>query len=315
MLSLNMRARELLDPLFAAPEAYRVKMTRHESGATIVDCGIEVPGSYAAGVLFSRVCMAGLGEVTLAGMEIGELSLPAVTVTASRPVEALMASQYAGWAISRGKYFAMGSGPARALNAGEELFKEIAHKEHSDTAVLCLETGKLPPGEVIDYIAGKTGVAAGKLFLLAAPTASVVGSVQVSARVVETAVHKLHTLGFPLDCVIHGHGVAPVAPVAGNDLAAIGRTNDCVLYGGRVALAVDMDDALIEEKVGQIPSSASKDYGTTFAELFARYGDFYKIDPLLFSPAQVTVNNLRSGRVWRAGAPNEAVLRASLGLA
>ena len=315
MLSLNGRAREAATALLAGPEAYRVTVTRHESGATIVDCGINTPGSYAAGVVFARVCMAGLAEVTLTDTFIGDLALPAVTVTANRPVEALMASQYAGWAISRGKYFAMGSGPARALSAGEELFKEIAHKERSDDAVLCLETAKLPPGEVIDYIAGKTGVAAGRVLLLAAPTASVVGSVQVSARVVETAVHKMHTLGFPLECVIHGHGVAPLAPVAKNDLAAIGRTNDCVLYGGRVTLTVDCDDALIEEKIGQIPSSASKDYGAAFAELFARYGDFYKIDPLLFSPAVVTLNNLRSGRVWRAGAPNEAVLRASLGLA
>ena len=39
---------------------------------------------------------------------------PLVQVVTDHPVRACLASQYAGWAIKEGKYFAMGSGPMRA---------------------------------------------------------------------------------------------------------------------------------------------------------------------------------------------------------
>ncbi|HPM84010.1 MAG TPA: methenyltetrahydromethanopterin cyclohydrolase, partial [Candidatus Anammoximicrobium sp.] len=40
------------------------------------------------------------------------------------------------------------------------------------------------------------------------------------------------------------------------------------------------------------------DHGEPFGKIFKRYNrDFYRIDPLLFSPAQVTLVNLNSGRV------------------
>ena len=56
------------------------------------------------------------------------------------------------------------------------------------------------------------------------------------------------------------------------------------------------DDQLAE--IGpRVPSSASPDHGAPFAEVFKRYDhDFYKIDRLLFSPAEVVFCNLRSGR-------------------
>ncbi len=50
-----------------------------------------------------------------------------------------------------------------------------------------------------------------------------------------------------------------------------------------------------------------------FGELFRRYGgDFYKIDPLLFSPAEITITNAASGRTFHAGHVDTDVLRASL---
>jgi hypothetical protein len=43
--------------------------------------------------------------------------------------------------------------------------------------------------------------------------------------------------------------------------------------------------------------------------VFKRYdGDFYKVDPMLFSPARVAVTNTRSGRTFEAGRLNAAVL-------
>jgi methenyltetrahydromethanopterin cyclohydrolase len=223
-----------------------------------------------------------------------------------------MASQYAGWAIKRDKFFAMGSGPARARYAGEELFAKLDYRDEADVAVLLLEGRKLPGVEVAIYIAEKCRVRPERLYLLIAPTASIVGSVQIAARVVETGLHKMVELGFDVRQVIAGYGTCPLAPVAGDDLKAIGRTNDGVLYGGQVYYLVRANDEELEELVPRIPSAASRDYGTPFYELFQRYGDFYQIDPLLFSPAEVWVNNLNSGRSFHAGGVNVGVLRTSL---
>jgi methenyltetrahydromethanopterin cyclohydrolase len=146
-----------------------------------------------------------------------------------------------------------------------------------------------------------------------APTASVAGGVQIAARILETGLHKMDTLGFDVKRIVSGMGTAPLPPVAKNDLRAIGRTNDCILYGGQARYVVRADDAELAELVPRIPAAASKDYGTPFYDIFKRYeGDFYKIDPLLFSPAEVWLTSLQSGKTYHAGRLNPGVLRASL---
>jgi methenyltetrahydromethanopterin cyclohydrolase len=235
-----------------------------------------------------------------------------VQVVTDQPLLACMASQYAGWQIAGEKYFGMGSGPMRALSRREPLFASLGVAESSDVAVGVLESGTLPSDEVCREIAAKCGVGPERLTLCVAPTASLAGTVQIVARSVETALHKLHELGFALEKVQSGYGVAPLPPVAKNDLAAIGRTNDAILYGGDATLWVRCDDAEILDVGPRVPSSASADHGRPFAEIFARYqGDFYKIDPLLFSPAVVTFNNLSSGRSFRFGRVEPDVLAES----
>ena len=243
----------------------------------------------------------------------GSFWLPSVNVSVSYPHIACMAGQYAGWAIKGEKFFAMGSGPARALYAGEEIFAKLDYKDQADVAILLLEGRKLPEVDVANDIASKCGVSPSMLTLIIAPTASLVGSMQIAARVVETGLHKLFELGFDIRKVVSGYGVCPLATIAGDDLRAIGRTNDGVLYGSQVFYTVRTRDDELEKMVPQVPSSASRDYGTPFYDLFQRYGgDFYKIDPLLFSPAQVIFNNLTSGHSFTAGQLNPAVLYTSL---
>jgi methenyltetrahydromethanopterin cyclohydrolase len=147
-----------------------------------------------------------------------------------------------------------------------------------------------------------------------APTASLAGSAQIAARAVETGLHKMLSLGFDVSKVRTGLGLCPLAPVAKNDLQALGWTNDCILYGARTYYAVEASDQEVEAVMDRLPASASPDYGTPFAEIFSRVGhDFYKIDPMLFSPAEITINNLATGRVFRAGRVDVKVLRATLG--
>ena len=127
--------------------------------------------------------------------------------------------------------------------------------------------------------------------------------------------HKLTELKFDLTRIVSAHGTAPVPPVAENDLAAIGRTNDSILYGAQVLLYVTGDDTSLESIGPQVPASASPDYGEPFAAIFARYhNDFYKVDPHLFSPAVVSFQNVDSGRVHAFGRLDPDVLVRSFGL-
>jgi methenyltetrahydromethanopterin cyclohydrolase len=240
--------------------------------------------------------------------------MPMVQVLTDHPVRACLASQYAGWAIQDGKYFAMGSGPMRAAAGTEAIFESIGFQESADSVVGVLETRKPPPPAVAAKIAAACRVEPAQVTLLAVPTASLAGGVQIVARSVETALHKLAELKFDLSRVISAHGTAPLPPVAANDLAAIGRTNDAVLYGARVVLAVTGDDASLESIGGQVPSSASRDYGEPFAAIFARYHhDFYAVDPHLFSPAEVVFQNVETGKVHAFGRLNPDVLARSFG--
>jgi methenyltetrahydromethanopterin cyclohydrolase len=256
-----------------------------------------------------------LGSVSFTQVAFDDWQLPSIAIQTDRPAEACLVSQYAGWAVDHNGYLAMGSGPARALvRAEEKLYDDLGYRERSDVAVLCLESRVYPPREVADYIAGRAGVAASNLTLLIAPTASQVGSFQVAARVVETALHKLYALGFDVRRVVSGYGVCPLPPVAENDARAVGRTNDAVLYGGRVTLSVRADDAELDTIVPRVPASTSSDYGSPFYETLERANfDFYKIDPLLFSPAEIFVTNVSSGRSFQAGRVNADVLRQSFG--
>lgn len=321
MISINQRVAVIIQEMIADADALGIQVHNLSNGATVVDAGVKVSGSLAAGLKFSEACLGGLGQVSLTRLAYsdpistpgGEFWLPAVSVSVTYPHIACMASQYAGWAISREKFFAMGSGPARALYAGEELFQKLDYKDQAGVGVLLLEGRKLPKEEVAEYIAGKCGLPVDQLYLVIAPTASLVGSLQISARIVETGLHKLVELGFDVRKVEAGYGVCPLATIAGDDLKAIGRTNDAVLYGGQSYYAVRASDEELADLVPKVPSCASHDYGTPFYDLFQRYGgDFYKIDPLLFSPAQVTFNNLESGRTFTAGELNTKLLRQSL---
>jgi len=306
-LQLNARAAALCTEIIPLVEQQVLP-----GGTTLLDCGISHPGSRELGLLLARICLADLAKVAIVASDKTEWSGEFVSVTTDQPIAACMASQYAGWQITGEKYFAMGSGPMRAAAAREPLFEDIGFQEQPDECVGVLEAAKLPPDEVCRDIAAKCGVEPSKLTLLVAPTHSIAGTLQVVARSVETALHKLHELGFDLSRVESGQGFAPLPRVAKDDLAAIGLTNDAILYGGEVTLEVRGDDQSIEAIGPKIPSSASADYGRPFSEVLAEYNnDFYQVDPMLFSAAKVTLHNLDTGNTFSFGVPNYEVLKQS----
>lgn len=311
-MKLNDLAVRRCDRLIENAAAARIAVVRDVSGVRIVDCGIHVRGGIEAGCGLAEICLADLGTVRLVPGDASIWPGPAVVVQTDQPVAACMAAQYAGWQIGSKDFFAMGSGPMRAARGREPLFEQIGYREQPAAAVGILETRKIPQDDVCRRIAEECGVDPERLTLLVAPTASLAGSIQVVARTVETAMHKLHELGFDLHRIISGFGSAPLPPIAAHDLQGIGRTNDAVLYGGVITLWVVGDDDSLAEIGPRVPSSASPDHGRPFAEIFQRYNhDFYRIDPLLFSPAVVRFVNLASGRNWEFGATHPEILRAS----
>lgn len=310
-LNLNRRALQRCEELVERSSQFNVAVSREESGARLIDCGVHVKGGLDAGRAVAEVCLAGLGHVDFVPGWPHIWLGPAVTVRTDQPLAACMAAQYAGWQIAGAKFFAMGSGPMRAARGKEKLFDQIGHLERPQAVVGVLESGKLPPRDVCHHIAEECHVDPENLTLLVAPTASLAGCIQVVARSLETALHKMHELGFDLRRVASGFGIAPLPPVAVDDLAGIGRTNDAMLYGAEVTLWVIGDNDVFE--LGpRIPSSASPDHGEPFAEIFRRYDhDFYKIDPLLFSPAVVTIVNMDSGQMRRFGETSPDLLQRS----
>lgn len=311
-INLNLRARQLIDELAPRAESLGVKPIELPLGARGFDFGIHAAGGLGAGQWLARLCMANLAAVGWKENQVAGQPCPLAVVRTDYPVQACMASQYAGWQISVGKYFAIGSGPMRAVYGTEPLYDKIGCREKSDVAVGVLETRTPPHEEVIAYLSERLKLPPEKLFLFYAPTASVAGGFQVVSRSVETALHKLLELGFDLNRVVYGEGCAPLPPVAADDLAAIGRTNDAILYASRVKLRVRGDDASLQEIGPKTPSCASTDHGSPFGEIFKRYDhDFYKIDKNLFSPAEITFENIDTGHSFQYGRSEPQIVERS----
>jgi methenyltetrahydromethanopterin cyclohydrolase len=316
-LSVNKLAWCLLEKLVEKSVLYKVKVKMTSQGTTMVDAGIEAEGGFQAGRLITEICLGGLGKARLYCRKYDDLSLQSIFVRTNHPVVAALGSQFAGWRLSDEGYSAMGSGPARALALKpKELYDEIRYKDESDKAVVVLETEKSPPLRLIDRIAEDCNIQAAKLAVILTPTTSSAGSTQIAGRIVETGLHKLRQLGLDPMKVQSAWGYAPIAPVHPKFARAMGRTNDAILYGGTASYTVDYgDDEKLKKIVENAPSSASSAYGKTFCDIFKDAGyDFYKIDPNLFAPATIIINNVRTDKRFKNGRVNVQMLKKSFDL-
>ena len=205
-MSMNRRALWLVEAILAHVHELRSVLHLIEGGGRYIDCGIEARGGLHLGVELARVCLGDLASVTIVPGDVAGRPVPTVQVVTDHPVQACLASQYAGWAISEGKYFAMGSGPMRAVRGREPIYDTIGFRETENSVVGVLETRKPPPPSVVAAVAAECKVLPSSVTLLAAPTASLAGGVQVVARSVETAMHKLADLKFDLGRIQSAHG-------------------------------------------------------------------------------------------------------------
>jgi methenyltetrahydromethanopterin cyclohydrolase len=313
-MALNANAYGIVAAMLRDADRLRIQGAKGPLGETLVDAGAACTGSIEAGLQMARAAMGGLGKIAI-GMDGANAKWPlTVKVRSSQPVLACLAAQYAGWSLSSGDYFAMGSGPARALARVEPVFETLGYREKADHGVLILETSKPPVEAVVRKVAGATGLAPEKLAFVYAPTQSLAGTTQIVARVLEVALHKANDLKFPLDNILEGIASAPLPAPHPDFLTAMGRTNDAIIYGGLVQLFVRGSSTDARTFAERLPSITSRDYGKPFADIFKAFkGDFYAIDPLLFSPAEAIVTAIETGETFRAGGRDVALLERSLG--
>jgi methenyltetrahydromethanopterin cyclohydrolase len=310
MESLNRMATELVDEAIDFSEELTVEVHSLSGDAAVIDFGVEVPGAIEAGLLLSEIQTAGLATVQTRVDDVAGAPLTHVELTTDQPALSLLCAGKAGWEVSVDDFEGLGSGPARALVAEEEIFKRVAYRDEFDFAVLVLEADSLPDEAVAAHIAERAGVPESGVFLPTYATASVTGSVVAASRAAELAAFRLAELGYdPLD-ILSVSGTAPVAPVAASESAAMAATNDAVAYGGRVHMVVDEPFDRFEDVV----STARAEYGTPFAEIFADADWEYADLPVeLFGPATVTID-VRGGDTHVFGTVSEDLLAESYGL-
>ena len=313
-LSVSNLAKKLVKKLIDNSKKLNVLVKKGPLNCTIIDAGIEIKGSEQAGKLIAEICMGGLGIINLKKTNTFPHWPLETKVESKHPVISCLASQYAGWNLSHEKFYALASGPGRAIARREELFKDLQYVDQSKFVYLVMEVDKIPPKEIIEKISNDCKTTAENIILILTPTQSISGVIQIVSRVSEVGLHKLHTLKFPLENVEEVCGSAPIPPVSKDFVTSMGRTNDAILYGGNVELKVRGTDEQISKLAKNLPSTSSKDYGKPFAEIFKNYkGDFYAIDPNLFSPGKVTITSLETDKIFVEGKLNSDLLDKSFG--
>jgi methenyltetrahydromethanopterin cyclohydrolase len=310
MESLNRMAVELVDEAIDFAGELNVDVIELDSGATVLDFGVEAAGGLEAGLLLAEIQTAGLATIQTRMDAVAGTPFPHVEVTTDKPALALLCSQKAGWELVTEAFDGLGSGPARALVGEEAEFEVVGYYDEFDLTVLTVEAATLPGDDVAEQVAERTGVSPSSVFLPAYPTGSMVGSVSAAARAPELALFRLFELGYdPVD-VVSAAGSAPVAPVSHDEGVAMGRTNDALAYGGQVYLQVREDF----DRFDEVPSTAAAEYDTPFEQVFEDAGwDFYEVPESVFAPAQVTVDVV-DGPTYALGGTNHDLLAESFGL-
>lgn len=315
MHSVNQAAASLIKDAIARADALNIKVARAACGATLVDMGLNCVGGWEAGRIFVEAGLGGLGRATYGAFPLGSSMLPSINVWVDDPVLATVASQAGDWKLSEGEFAAIGSGPARAIAHQDQWSGHANYTDQADEVVIQLQTNRVPDEAVCLRVAEACRVKPENVYVVFAPTGCLVGSIQVASRTVEQVMVKLLVHGYDIHTVRSGFGVAPVAPVARDEGEAMGRVNDCLIYGGSTMLYVDADDAAIEAVIGEMcfDAHAGDLWGLPFAQIFERFGrNWFQVPHLVDSPARVLMNNLRSGRTFAGGQINEAALRQSL---
>ena len=315
MVSINREAMKIVRRILDAPEALGVTVSRLPGGTTVIDMGQRAPGGWAAGRLYTLITLGGLGEVSYEPFVVGDRTLSAVRVMIDHPIAACVASQIAGWRLEGAREGApILAGPARALNHAnlDHYFELTSYRDQADEVVIAIQTAEPVTEDWAATIAAACRLQPENLYILVAPNSSLVCAIQVAARIVEQSLHRLSEEGFDVATVKYAHGFGVIPPLIADEVVAMGRINDSLLYGGVATLSVDAADDAVAAVINKVVSVASRAYVRPFVEIYEDAGrDFYQIPLDLHSPAVLHINNMRTGRTFSAGEINHAVLQES----
>lgn len=316
MQTLSERTMQLIEERII-PYLWELGCERHtlKNGAAVLDMGVHAPGGREAALLFTRVTLGGLGEVAYGTMQVGSRTLESVEVRLDRPHEAALSSQFSAWKVKpAGEYRLPGfaSGPARAVAYRDPIARMWPYRERCERAILALQTAELPDEAFAEEVAAACGVSAERVVLLAAKTGSLVGCVQIAARMAEVSLWGLGYYGFPLEKVRLFSGSAAIPPVVSDELIAMDRVNSSTLYGSVARYIVDCADAEIEKVLPNMAFSGTKHNKKTFAVLYdAAERDIFKMDTDVHKVARIELTNLATGRTFAAGAIDAEMLLKS----
>jgi methenyltetrahydromethanopterin cyclohydrolase len=304
--SVNENSLAIVKEMMARSRELGLMVGKLANGTTLIDAGVEAPGGLRAGLMVAKAALGGLAEVEVAPIPYADdLVLPTVKVSTDFPVISLLVCQQPLPTIEVGEYSAITSGPGKALMRKPEEFFEISgYSEIARFAVFVMQSDDLPDEKVSSYIAKECRITPSDLFLIVAPTNSMAGAVQVSARVLEDPFRRLSFLGFDVNKVKCAVGSAPMTPVYPDIWKKQGiAPDDMLLYGSRVIFFAKPDEEDdLSSLVKELVTENSPFFGKSFFEILAEAGGRFKdIDFRKYTCAQATIYDLSNGKIYSAG--------------
>lgn len=318
MFSINQEAVKIVkEQILPYTEKLNCKTHVLRNGATVVDMGVEMPGGWQAGKLFVEATIGGFGIVSFGTYQYGEINLPSIDVYIDHPQEATLSSQFSGWKIpgenAPGGINPIGSGPARAIARNDIFSQAWTYQDINHETVFAAQTQELPDESLAEDIAAQCSIRPENVYILAARTGSIVGSIQVCSRTVEASQWRIDRKGFDISKIVSGMGSCPVPPPIRDEVRAMDRVNTALIYGAFVRYYVDCADEEIEAVINQLPFNASRRFGEPFMDIFEEgKRDFYVVDKDIHTIASYEVTNIATGNTFKAGEIRDDIMADSL---
>ncbi len=318
MISVNKESIKLVKKLLENEEVYKIKSTKIE-GATVIDCGVNVQGGWEAGRLFTNILFGGINKIEFGTFpyKINDIHYRSIIVSSDYPIIQQAGCNISGWELKKGVFAPILAGPVLCVaRKPKDWFEKYSNYEDThNEAIITIESSKMITSEEVKDLLEATSVEPKNLYILIASSGSLVSSIQVSGRIIEQSLHRLKDEGFNIDTIIEAHGFAVIPPVVKDDLLAMGRLNDVLIYGGQATFTVNCEDREIEEVISKIPSINSSLYGKPFKYIYEENGcNFFNVPMNLYSPAKIVIINERTGKVFTQGNIDVEVLEKSFSL-
>jgi methenyltetrahydromethanopterin cyclohydrolase len=331
-ISVNNLAFRIVKDMIERCGELNIEVNELKNGTTIVDCGINAVGGFEAGILATKVACGGLLEACITETSYGGLTLPTLFMRTDNPALSIAVCQ-SNWfglfpslfAMKKTEYSALSLGPAKALaQEPKEVFDKVDYKDKSDVGVLVLQADNFPDEKVSEYIASKCKISPENLYLVMAPTASVAGSVQVSAHVLEDSLWRLTDyLDYEYSKVKYITGSSPISPVYPEIWRRPGITpDDMIRNAGRIHFYVYSSEGDDLQKIAdEMIIEKTQAFGKPFFEIL-NSGIFSKgldkktlgREGWTYVIAEAMVTDLRTGKVFKAGKIHADLIRKFMGI-